>query len=120
MYSTLTTYANKIQLAGGDQPLCITEFGWAVSEDLGGFPPGFEFAQDNTLQEQSEYIIEAVEWFEDSGFVWLAWVWNLNYGAQAGFDPNNDNVPYSILRPDSQPAPAWGAISEYRQANFED
>lgn len=120
MYSTLTTYANKIRLAGGDQPLCITEFGWAVSEDLGGYPPGFEFAQDNTLQEQAEYIIEAVEWFEESGFVWLAWVWNLNYGAQAGFDPSNDNVPYSILRPDSQPAPAWGAIAEYRRANFED
>lgn len=120
MYSTLTTYANKIQLAGGTQRLCVTEFGWAVSEDLSSFPPGFEFAQDNTLQEQAEYFVEAVEWFEDSGIVWLAWVWNLNYGAQAGFDPNNDNVPYSILRPDSIPAPAWGALSEYRQANFED
>lgn len=120
MYSTFTTYANKIQLAGGTQRLCVTEFGWAVAEDLDGFPRGFEFAQDNTLQEQSDYFIEAVEWFEDSGIVWLAWVWNLNYGAQAGFDSNNDNVPYSILRPESIPAPAWGALSEYRQANFED
>jgi hypothetical protein len=118
MYSTLSTYANKIQLAGGEQRLCVTEFGWAVAEDLGGFPPGFEFAQDNTLQEQSDYFVEAVEWFEESGIVWLAWVWNLNYGAQAGFDTNNDNVPYSILRPESIPAPAWSAIAEYRMENF--
>ena len=120
LYSTLTTYFNKIQLAGGDQRLCVTEFGWAVSEDLGGYPAGFEFAQDNTLDEQSEYLIQAVEWMEESGVVWLAWIWNLNYGAQAGFDPNNDNVPYAILRPDSQPAPAWNAIAEYRLEHFSD
>ncbi|NPV66196.1 MAG: hypothetical protein HPY64_03515 [Anaerolineae bacterium] len=118
MYSTLTTYANKIQLAGGNQRLCVTEFGWAVSEDLGGYPRGFEFAQDNTLQEQAEYFIEAVQWFEESGIIWLAWIWNLNYGAQAGFDPSNDNVPYSILRPDSKPAPAWDAIAQYRLERF--
>jgi hypothetical protein len=120
MYSTFATYANKIKLAGGTQRLCVTEFGWAVSEDLGGYPPGFEFAQDNTLAEQSQYFIEAVEWFQESDIVWLAWIWNLNYGAQAGFDPSNDNVPYSILRPDSIPAPAWSAVAEYRLANFED
>jgi hypothetical protein len=118
LYSTLTTYANKIQLAGGDQRLCVTEFGWAVAEDLDSYPPGFEFAQDNTLQEQADYIIEAVEWMEESDIVWLAWVWNLNYGAQAGWDPTNDNVPYSILRPDSVPAPAWDAIAQYRQEHF--
>jgi len=120
MYSTLTTYANKVRLAGGTQRLCVTEFGWAVSEDLGGYPRGFEFAQDNTLEEQAEYLIEAVQWFEESDIVWLAWIWNLNYGAQAGFDPNNDNVPYSILRPDSKPAPAWDAIAQYRLENFDE
>ena len=118
LYSTLTTYYNKIQLAGGSQRLCVTEFGWAVSEDLGGYPRDFEFAQDNTLQEQAEYLIEAVQWMEESGVVWLAWVWNLNYGAQAGWDPTNDNVPYSILRPDSVPAPAWDAIAQYRLEHF--
>ena len=29
---------------------------------------------------------------EESEVVWLAWIWNLNYGVQAGFDTNNDNV----------------------------
>ncbi len=118
LYSTLSTYANKIQLAGGSQRLCVTEFGWAVSEDLDGYPRGFEFAADNTLAEQGQYIIEAVQWMEESGHIWLAWVWNLNYGAQAGFDPNNDNVPYSILRPDNQTAPAWDLIANYRLEHF--
>ena len=118
LYSTLTTYANKIQLAGGTQRLCVTEFGWAVAEDLGGYPPGFEFAQDNTLQEQADYLVEAVQWMQESNVVWLAWIWNLNYGAQAGWDPNNDNTPYSILRPDNVPAPAWDAIAQYRMAHF--
>ncbi len=118
LYSTLTTYANKIQLAGGDQRLCVTEFGWAVSEDLDGYPRGFEFAQDNTLEEQRDYIMEAVQWMEESNIVWLAWIWNLNYGAQAGYDPTNDNTPYSILRPDSVPAPAWDAIAQYRLEHF--
>ncbi|MBN1965067.1 MAG: beta-galactosidase [Anaerolineae bacterium] len=114
LYSTLTTYRSKIQLAGGDQRLCVTEFGWAVTEDMGGFPAGFEFAQDNTLVEQGEYIMEAVQWMAESDVVWLAWLWNLNYGIQSGFDPNNDNGPYSILRPNSVPAPAWDAIAQYR------
>lgn len=118
LYSTLTSYYNKIRLAGGEQRLCVTEFGWAVSEDLGGFPRGFEFAQDNTLEEQAEYVIEAVEWMEAQDIVWIAWLWNLNYGAQAGWDPTNDNVPYAILRPNSVPAPAWEAIAQYRIAHF--
>lgn len=118
LFSTLTTYANKIQLAGGDQKLCVTEFGWAVSEDLTDFPRGFEFAQDNTLEEQGQFILEAVQWMEESDIIWLAWIWNLNYGAQAGFDPSNDNVPYSILRPDNAQAPAWGLVSQYRLEHF--
>ncbi len=120
LYSTLTTYANKIRLAGGDQRLCVTEFGWAVAEDLGGYPRGFEFAQDNTLAEQRDFIIQAVQWMEESDIIWLAWIWNLNYGAQAGYDPNNDNTPYSILRPNSVPAPAWDAIAQYRMEHFAD
>src|SRR5690606_16652442 len=78
-YSTLQTYAQKIQLAGGDQKLCVTEFGWASTEDLDGSPPGFGFADDNTLAEQEEWTIEALELMAQWDTVWLAFVWNLNY-----------------------------------------
>jgi hypothetical protein len=50
---------------------------------------------------------------EDWGFVWLAFLWNLNYGPQAGWDPTNDNVPYSLLRPEWQQAPAYEVIAAH-------
>jgi hypothetical protein len=112
-YSTLNGYAQKIQQAGSTKALCITEFGWPVTEDLNGTPVSFEFADDNTLQEQAQFFGEAVQLMQDWGFVWLAFIWNLNYGPQAGWDASNDNVPYSLLRPDYVPAPAYEKIAQF-------
>ncbi|MDX2076162.1 MAG: hypothetical protein SFZ02_07010 [bacterium] len=118
--STLTTYANKIQEAGGTQKLCVTEFGWASVEDLGGgFPIGFEFAKDNTLQEQATWIIEALNNMEEWGFVWIANIWNLNYGAQMGWDATNDNVPYSLIGPNFSRRPAYDAVVAWTTARRE-
>lgn len=114
-YSTLRTYANKIQTAGGGQKLCVTEFGWASTEDLDGYPPGFEFANDNTLEEQAEWTLEAIALMEEWDIVWLAFLWNLNYGPQAGWDPNNDNVPYSIIGKDWQFRPVYDALIAWNQ-----
>lgn len=114
-YSTLQTYAQKVQLAGGQQKLCITEFGWASTEDLGGFPLGFEFANDNTLQEQAEWITQALNLMDEWDFVWLAFVWNFNYGPQAGWATDNDNVPYSIVGKDWVFRPAYDAIIKWSQ-----
>ncbi|MEL7674950.1 MAG: hypothetical protein AAGU78_14520, partial [Chloroflexota bacterium] len=112
-YSTLNGYAQKIQQAGSDKKLCITEFGWAVSEDLAGTPLNFEFARDNTLDEQAAFIGEAIELMDEWGFVWLAFIWNLNYGPQAGWDATDNNVPYSLLRPEWRTSPAYDVIAEY-------
>jgi hypothetical protein len=111
--STLEEYNRKIQLAGGTQKLCITEFGWASTEDLDGTPEGFEFAADNTLEEQSEWTIEALDNMEEWDFVWLAFLWNFNYGPQAGWDASNDNVPYSIIGPDWVHRPVYDALIEW-------
>jgi hypothetical protein len=111
--STLETYANKIAVAGGDQKLCITEFGWPVTEDLSGTPTNFGFADDNTLLEQAEWTIEALDLMEEWGFVWIASIWNLNYGAQAGWDPTSDNTPYSIIGPDFANRPVFDAIAQW-------
>lgn len=112
--STLQTYANKIQLAGGDQKLCVTEFGWASTEDLGGYPAGFEFANDNTLEEQRDWTIEALNNMEAWDTVWLAFIWNLNYGPQAGWATDNDNVPYSIIGKDWNFRPVYDAIGKWQ------
>jgi hypothetical protein len=111
-YSTLNAYANRIQAAGSDVPLCVTEFGWPTTEDMDGFPPGFEFANDNTLQEHGQFIVEAIQLMEEWGFVRLAFLWNLNFGPEEGFNPTRDNVPYSLIRPGYIPSPAWLPISQ--------
>lgn len=115
--STLQTYANKIQLAGGDQKLCVTEFGWPVTEDLGGTPEGFGFADDNTLDEQAEWTIDAINNMVEWDIVWIASVWNLNYGAQAGWDPSSDNTPYSLIGPDFSHRPVFDAVRDWALAN---
>lgn len=115
--STLETYANRIALRGSDTKLCITEFGWASTEDLNGYPPGFEFANDNTLAEQAEWTIEAINNMRDWEFVWIAFLWNFNYGPQAGWDPNNDNVPYSIVGPEWVHRPVYDALVEWAREN---
>lgn len=111
--STLQTYANKIGVAGGDQRLCVTEFGWPSVEDLDGFPQGFEFAVDNTLDEQAEWLIDAINNMEQWDIVWLAFIWNLNYGPQAGWSTESDNTPYSLIGPDWARRPAYEAISQW-------
>ncbi len=117
--STLETYADMVQVAGYDIPLCITEFGWASTEDLDGYPAGFEFANDNTLEEQATWMIEALENMEEWGFVRLAFIWNLNYGPQAGWDPTNDNVPYSLIGPDFIHRPAYDAVRDWSASRRE-
>jgi hypothetical protein len=117
-YSTLNGYAQRIQQAGSDKKLCITEFGWASTEGLSMQRiPGFEFADDNTLAEQAQYFDEAIQSMSSWGFVWLAFVWNLNYGAIVDWnmnDPYNvNNIPYGLLRPGWTQAPAYDVIAKY-------
>lgn len=112
--STLEGYANRIRSAGQDTKLCVTEFGWPVTEDLGGSPPGFEFAIDNSLDEQARWIPQAMTNMEEWGFVWLAFVWNFNYGPQAGWSTTNDNVPYSLIGPGFSFRPAYDSIRDWK------
>ena len=112
-YSTVQGYAQRIAARGGDKKLCITEFGWASSEGLQGSPDSHAFAFDNTLEEQRDWLIESLELMEGWGNVWLAFIWNLNYGPQAGWNPNNDNVIYSLIGPNWMHRPAYGAIGEW-------
>lgn len=115
-YSTLQTYHNKIEAAGGDQPLCVTEFGWAVSDGIEGFNvPGLEFANDNTLQEQADWLYEALTSMEEWGFVRLAFIWNLNYGPMQDWSPTSDNPPYSLIAPGYVNRPGWEAVRFWSQ-----
>jgi polysaccharide biosynthesis protein PslG len=111
--STLEGYRQRIVNAGKNTPICVTEFGWPSMEDLQGTPrQGFEFAYDNTLAEQADYTDLAISLMQEWGWVRLAFVWNLNYGAQVGWkvapdDPVSDNVLWAILGPNFQQRPVW-------------
>jgi polysaccharide biosynthesis protein PslG len=113
--STLETYADKVALAGGDQKLCVTEFGWPSAEGLEGIPDGFEFALDNTLEEQRDFTVAAVENMVEWDTVRLAFLWNLNYGPQAGWATDNDNVAYSIIGPNFVFRPVFDAVRDWNR-----
>jgi hypothetical protein len=107
--STLWGYHDRIVAAGSDKPLCVTEFGWATSEGFDGYPPGFEFALDNTLGEQAQWDVEAFQLMRQWGFVRIAFLWNLNY-SQLGWGPEDPNAPYALIDFKGIGRPAFGAI----------
>ena len=110
--STLFGYHDMIIAAGRDTPLCVTEFGWATTEGFDGTPPGFEFAEDNTLEEQAKWDVEAFQLMREWGFVKVAYLWNLDYSYKGGLGATDPNAPYSILDLKGAPRPAYGAIGE--------
>jgi hypothetical protein len=109
--STLWGYHEMITQAGRNTPLCVTEFGWATTEGFGGTPPGFEFAEDNTLEEQATWDVQAFQLMREWGFVHLAFLWNLDYSYKGGIGATDPNAPYSILDLAGAPRPAFDAVS---------
>ncbi len=114
--TTIDTYAQKVQAVDPNMKLCVTEFGWASSEGYAEYPVGFEFAQDNTLEEQAQYIVQAFQQMHDEGKVWLAFLFNYDFGNK-GDGPTDDPVPYSIIDINGAPRPAFGAVSEMPKPN---
>jgi hypothetical protein len=109
--TTVDTYAAKVQAVDPNKKLCVTEFGWASSEGYDVVPTGFEFARDNTLEEQAAYIVQAFQQMNSSDDVWLAFLFNFDFGNK-GSGPADDPVPYSIVDTQGIPRPAFGAIAE--------
>ena len=72
----------EVMVANGDGQKAIvpTEFGWAVS---GNPQPGYEYARDNTPEEQAQWIAEAYQLAKRWGWVGPMFLWNLDYGVTA-------------------------------------
>lgn len=110
--TTMDTYAQKVQAVDPTMRLCVTEFGWASSEGYPATPEGFGFANDNTLEEQATFIVQAYNQMRDSGNVWLTYLFNFDFGNK-GWGYEDDTVPYSIInRDDGSPRPAFDAVSD--------
>lgn len=108
--STVDGYVERIRAYDPEMKLCMTEFGWASSEGYDVVPEGFGFAQDNTLAQQAEYIVQAFEQMRDSGDFWLVFLFNFDFGNK-GSGPTDDPVPYSIVDLNGVPRPAFGAVA---------
>lgn len=98
---TLEGY-REVMLANdaGDTPVWVTEFGWAVA---GEKRPGYEFAADNTPEEQARWIVEAYQWGQAQSWVGPMFLWNLDYsltapGTELGFYSILDTPAYEALR----------------------
>ncbi len=108
-YSTLRGYNDFIVTRGQTVPLCVTAFGWAsASEVEGETEPAFAFAEDNTPLGQANYIVQAFQMMHDWGFVWMAFVFNLD-SAPKRIGGVQDAM-YSLLMPDGTPRPAFEAV----------
>jgi hypothetical protein len=102
---TMEGYRNVL-VANGDtnKGLWPTEFGWAVS----GTPEtGYEYAADNSREEQSQWITQAFQQAQAWGWVGPTFLWNLNYGITR---PGSEQAAFSILTPEG-PTPAYQALA---------
>jgi spore germination protein YaaH len=102
---TMEGYRN-VMVANGDTAKTIwpTEFGWAVS---GNPHPGYEYARDNTLEEQAQWIVSAYQQAKAWGWVGTMFLWNLDYGVTAA---GTELAAFSLLTPGG-PVPAYAALA---------
>lgn len=106
----LETY-RAVMLANGDgdKPIWVTQFGWAVAASP---VPGYEYAADNTYEEQAQWIVEAYRWAADQAWVGRMFLWNLDYSLTA---PDTPLASFSILG-----TPAYKAVVEMNQSGNEE
>lgn len=101
---TMEGYRQVMKTNGdGAKPIIPTEFSWGVSDDS---PAGYEYAQDNTYEEQAQWLVEAYQWGQQQSWVGPMFLWNLDYGLTA---PGTELALFSLLTPDG-PVPAYDAI----------
>lgn len=96
----------NVMVANGDanKRLWPTEFGWAVSSAP---QSGYEYAADNTLEEQAQWITEAFQQAKAWQWVGPMFLWNLNYGVTR---PGSEQAAFSILAAEG-PMPAYHALA---------
>jgi hypothetical protein len=92
---TMEGYRN-VMVANGDtnKRLWPTEFGWAVSSTP---QTGYEYAADNTREEQAQWITEAYQQAKNWGWVGPMFLWNLNYAVTR---PGSEQAAFSIVLPE--------------------
>lgn len=89
-----------VMVANGDSGKRVwpTEFGWASS---GSPHPGYEYAAQNSAEEQAQYTVQAYQMMKSWGWVGPAFLWNLNYNLTA---PDKELAAFGIMGRPAQAA----------------
>jgi hypothetical protein len=95
-----------VMVANGDSDkrLWPTEFGWAVSATP---QTNYEYAADNSREEQAQWIVEAYQQAKGWGWVGPMFLWNLNYDVTR---PGSEQAAFSILTAQGS-TPAYNALA---------
>jgi len=112
---TMEGYRNvMLKYGDGAKKIWATEWGWASVDGLGVPPaPGYEYAADNTAQEQAEWTVRAFEIARSWGWVGVMFLWNLNFAPVAG--PQDEKAAWSIVDHNWQPRPVYYALKNMRK-----
>jgi hypothetical protein len=104
--STMEGYRNIMNVYGaGSKSVVPTEFGWAAG---GAFDARYKYADDNTLEEQAAWTVEAYQMMKNWGWVGPAILWNLNFRVVAN---GTEKAQWGIVGPDWSPLPAYNALA---------
>jgi hypothetical protein len=95
------------------KPACVTEFGVASSETIGQVE-GFEWANENTQQEQADWVTEGMGLCKQWGCR-LMILWNLDYGPATRLV--SDNALYSFIDIGLGRRPVFHAVKSWCAAN---
>ena len=94
-----------VQHSDGDKVIWVTEFGWASNSSPN---PNYEYAADNSLEQQAAYTVTAYEMGEAWGWVGPMFLWNLNYKVVA---PASELAQWGIVDHDWNPLPVYNALA---------
>ncbi|HEX8219431.1 MAG TPA: plastocyanin/azurin family copper-binding protein [Chloroflexia bacterium] len=104
----------QVMVENGDagKQMWLTEFGWASTEQPA---PGFEYAAQNSEQEQADYIGKAFRMGRDN-YPWMGpmLLFQLNFGLpNVATEPTDERIAWGILRRDGSKRPAYFAVQQY-------
>lgn len=88
-----------------DKTIWPTEFGWASSSSP---VANYEYAADNTLEQQAMYTVKAYQMGKAWGWVGVMFLWNLNFKVVA---PGSEMAQWGIVNSQWGPLPVYEALA---------
>ena len=102
---TMEGYRNiMVKYGDGNKTIWPTEFGWASNPTP---VKNYEYAADNTLEEQAQFTVQAYQMGKSWGWVGVMFLWNLNFKVVA---PGSEMAQWGIVDGAWGPMPVYNAL----------